>query len=441
METIPQKSNVNINYSIMKKIFIIGSGGREHAICEQFKKSPQEIKIFASPGNAGIAEIANIAELSLDDHNQVIDFCKKEEIDFVFVGPEQPLVSGIVDSLKNAGIRVFGPNKNAARLEGSKIFMKKIAADNHVPTAIYETFSEINPAISFAKKLGFPCVIKTDGLAAGKGVIIAQSEKDAEENIKEILLGKFGDAGKKIIIEEFLDGFEVSYFVICDGVNFLPLGFAHDHKKVGDGEVGLNTGGMGAYSPSPFIDKKMEQKIIDEIIIPTLRGLENQDSPFTGILFAGLMIVKNSPKLLEFNIRFGDPETQVILPRIKSDFVDLIEAAIDQRLDGFQIKFDEQKKVICVVICANGYPGEYKQGAEIKNLNQTIDISDTKILHAGTIKKDGKILANGGRVLNIVASNSSFKNARDKAYQVVDLINWSGGFVRKDIAKKVEGHF
>jgi len=422
----------------MKKILVIGSGGREHAICEQLKNSPQNIKIFALPGNAGIAQSAEIiSTIKQSDHQKIIEFCQNEKIDFVFVGPEQPLVEGLVDDLEKAKIRAFGPSKKAAQLEGSKIFMKKIAVENSVPTAAYETFINEKEAIEFAKKLGFPCVIKADGLAAGKGVIIAQNLDEAAEAITEILSGKFGDAGKKIIIEEFLDGFEASYFVLCDGHNFIPLGFAHDHKKVGENDSGPNTGGMGTYAPSPFISVADEENIIEKIIKPTLNGLENAGAPFRGILFAGLMIGTKGPKLLEYNVRFGDPETQVILPRIKSDFVALIEAAIDGTLDKFKVEFDEEKKLVCVVMCAKGYPENYEKGTEIKGLEEAGKISDVKILHAGTIKKDDKILANGGRVLNIVASAKSFKDARGKAYTTLDLIDWKEGFVRKDIAKNV----
>ncbi|OFW88296.1 MAG: phosphoribosylamine--glycine ligase, partial [Alphaproteobacteria bacterium RIFCSPHIGHO2_01_FULL_40_8] len=420
----------------MKKILVIGSGGREHAICEAFRKSPQKPEIFALPGNAGIAEIAKIVDgVRQNEHQKIIDFCQHKKIDFVFVGPEQPLSDGICDDLKQNGIRVFGPSKKASRLEGSKIFMKKIAMENAVPTAAYETFSNAKSALEFAKKLGFPCVIKTDGLASGKGVIIPQNFDEAKKTITEIFAGKFGDAGKNIIIEEFLEGFEVSYFVICDGKNFIPLGFAHDYKRVGENDSGTNTGGMGTYAPSPFVDKKIEEEIITKIIRPTLRGLENIDAPFKGILFAGLMIAKNKPKLLEFNIRFGDPETQVILPRIKSDFMTLIEAAIDGKLNKFHIEFDEEKKLVCVVMCAKGYPENYEKGSEIKGL---ANIKTAKILHAGTIRKDNKILANGGRVLNIIADGKTFAEARKKAYEAVDSIDWKEGFVRRDIAKKAD---
>jgi phosphoribosylamine--glycine ligase len=421
----------------MKKILVIGSGGREHAICEQFKKSPQNPKIFVLPGNAGTAEIAqNVEDIAQNEHEKIIDFCQKNQIDFVFVGPEQPLVDGLCDDLRANKIPVFGPSKKAAQLEGSKIFMKEIASNNEVPTAAYEVFFEAIPAKNFVQKLGFPCVIKTDGLAAGKGVTIAQDFDEAAKTIDEFFAGKFGEAGKKIIIEEFLDGFEASYFVLCDGKNFLPLGFAHDHKRVGENETGPNTGGMGTFAPSPFIDKKLEAEIIETIIKPTLRGLETIGAPFNGILFAGLMIGTKGPKLLEFNARFGDPETQVILPRIKSDFVALIEAAIFGKLDQFTPEFDEEKKLVCVVMCAKGYPKNYAKGTEIKDLEVAGQIAAVKILHAGTTKKDGKILANGGRVLNIVAQAETFAKAREKAYAAVDKINWADGFVRRDIAKK-----
>ena len=433
-------NNLNV-----KKILVIGSGGRENAICEAFKNSSQVTQIFALPGNAGTKNIAkNIENINIKDSQAIINFCQENQIDFVFIGPEQPLVEGLVDILENHKIRVFGPSKKASQLEGSKIFMKKIADDNNVPTAQYQTFEETKPALEFVKKIGFPCVIKADGLASGKGVIIAQNFEEATSSVEEILSGKFGDAGKKIIIEEFLKGFEVSYFVICDGKNFLPLGFAHDHKKVGENETGLNTGGMGTFAPSPFVNKQMEAIIIEKIIIPTLDGMNKINAPFRGILFAGLMIDGENPKLLEFNTRFGDPETQVLLPRIKSDFVALIESAIDGDLGNFKIEFDEEKKLVCVVICSNGYPEDYKKNIEIKNLRELEKrlekgniVDGVKILHAGTVEKDGKILAIGGRVLNIVASDKNFLSARQKAYKIIDMIGWKDGFARKDIAKEV----
>jgi phosphoribosylamine--glycine ligase len=434
--------------SAIKKILVIGSGGREHAICLALKNSAkinqQTCEIFVIPGNAGTDRIAkNIDNIDPLNFSEIIKFCKDQKIDFVFIGPEQPLTAGIVDELQKNNIAVFGPNKKASQLEGSKIFMKKIAIDNNIPTAQYQSFNNENLALDFAQKIGFPCVIKTDGLASGKGVIIAQNYLDAQKNINEIFQGKFGEAGKKIIIEEFLDGFEVSYFVICDGKNFLPLGFAHDHKKVGEGETGLNTGGMGSYSPSLKIDKELEEKIIETIIKPTIDGMAKIDAPFVGILFAGLMIKNREVKLLEFNIRFGDPETQVILPRLDCNFIELIESAINKKLDQFEIKFFEEKKLVCVVICAKGYPEEFRKGIEIKNLNliedQLIENNDSTlaILHAGTIAKDQKVFANSGRVLNVVASEKSFLEARKKAYDLIAKINWVDGFVRNDIAKDV----
>ncbi len=432
----------------LKKILLIGSGGREHAICKAFRNSKYSTKIFALNGNAGIQDDAEIISyIKPNQHLEIANFCLDQQIDMVFIGPEQPLVEGLSDFLRDKNIRCFGPSKQASQIEASKIFMKEIAKKNNVPTAQYQTFCETNSALEFIKKIGFPCVIKADGLASGKGVIIVDNLLDAQNNITEIFLGKFGEAGKKIIIEEFLRGFEASYFVICDGKNYLPLGFAHDHKKVGEGETGLNTGGMGTYSPSPLINQDLETKIIKKIIEPTLKGMENNQTPFTGILFAGLMIEHNEPKLLEFNARFGDPETQVILPRITSDFYDLIDYAIDGKLNEYQIKFDEDNHFVCVVICSKGYPENYQKNTEIKNLQDLqnaltnkIAISgkiydDVYILHAGTsISQDNKILATGGRVLNIVSKAKSLEEARKNAYEFLKNIDWDEGFCRKDIA-------
>ena len=418
------------------RILVIGSGGREHAICNKFYESEKVSKIFAIPGNAGISAVAEcVTDVKVADHQAVINFCRTQKIDLIFVGPEQPLVNGLVDDLEKAGLRAFGPSKYCAQLEGSKAFMKKIAADNNVPTAAYEVFLEADKAIEFAKKLGFPCVIKADGLAAGKGVVIAQNLKETIATIEEFFAGKFGEASKKIIIEEFLTGVEVSHFALCDGSNFISLGFACDHKKVGEGETGPNTGGMGTFSPSPFVTPEIEEIILSKIVAPTLAAMKKLGHPFKGILFGGIILTAQGPKLLEFNTRFGDPETQVILPRIKTDFIDLIEAAIDEKLAKTTIEFDEEKKLVCVVMCANGYPEAYQKGTEI-NLSATKNLHDVTILHAGTAIKNEKLVANGGRVLNIVASAQSFKDARRKAYEVVDLIDWKDGFVRRDIAQK-----
>ncbi|MFM8186534.1 MAG: phosphoribosylamine--glycine ligase [Alphaproteobacteria bacterium] len=433
-----------------KKILVIGSGGREHAICKAFKQSKYSTQIFALNGNAGIKEDAEIINnIKPNQHLEIANFCKNQGIDMVFIGPEQPLVDGLSDYLRSQNIRCFGPSKNASQLEASKIFMKEIATKNNVPTAQYQTFYELNPAVDFIKKIGFPCVIKADGLASGKGVIIVDNFFDAHKNISEIFAGKFGEAGNKIIIEEFLQGFEASYFVICDGKNYLPLGFAHDHKKVGEGETGLNTGGMGTYSPSTLIDKDLEKQIIEKIIEPTLQGMNANQTPFAGILFAGLMIHQNQPKLLEFNVRFGDPETQVILPRITSDFYDLIDCAIDGKLNEYQLSFDEENKFVCVVMCAKGYPENYQKNTEIKNLLNLQNalknqepiggkiFNNVSVLHAGTIEsEDKKILANGGRVLNIVSKAKTIEEARKNAYDFLENIEWNEGFYRKDIALK-----
>lgn len=421
----------------MKKVLVIGSGGREHAIINKFRESKQVATIFALSGNAGIAQIAQcIDNIAIDDHQKIIEFCNKEKIDLVFIGPEQPLVNGIVDDLQKAGIKVFGASKMAAQLEGSKDFMKRIVSENNVPTAKYKSFSQKESALKFCQEIGFPCVIKTDGLAAGKGVIIVQNQDEAQQTIDEIFAGKFGAAGNKIIIEEFLEGFEISYFVISDGKNFLPLGSACDHKRVGENDTGANTGGMGTYSPAPLLDKKLEEEVLQKIIKPTLQGMEKIGSPFVGILFAGLMITKNGAKLLEFNIRFGDPETQVILPRIKSDFYQLIEDATNQNLQNAEIKFDENKKTVCVVMCSKGYPENYQKNTEIKNLETAQKNTNVTILHAGTAIKEGKLVAVGGRVLNIVACTDSFKTSREECYKAIDLIDWENGFVRRDIAAK-----
>ncbi len=417
-------------------ILVIGSGGREHAICLKFKQSSGIDEIYALPGNAGIAEIATCVDnVDVTNHDKIITFCNKNKVELVFVGPEQPLVDGIVDDLERSNIRVFGPDKNNSRLEGSKDFMKRIASENNIPTAEYKTFTETKPAIKYAKSLGFPCVIKADGLAAGKGVIIAQNKKDAQEAICDFLENdKFGDAGKKIIVEEFLVGTEVSYFVICDSNGYQYIGSANDHKKAGEGGTGPNTGGMGTFTPSPFVNDGIEEEVNTNIIEPALNALKKEGKPFRGILFAGLVITKDGVKLLEFNTRLGDPETQIILPLIENDFAKLINHAVDNKLDKIKVKINNNKKFICVVVASNGYPGKYNKNILIENLNKVDEVNDTYLIHAGTVAREGKVYSNGGRVLNIVASGDSFKEARKKAYEAVKVIDWKDGFVRSDIA-------
>jgi len=418
------------------KILVIGSGAREHAIIHQINQSSKAKQIFALPGNAGIANIAtNVENIKINDHNQIIKFCQENQIDLVIIGPEQPLVDGLVDDLQANNIKVFGPSKQASRLEASKIFTKKICDQYNIPTAFYQEFDQVENALKFLKdNQDYPIVIKADGLAAGKGVIIAQDYHQASNEVKQIMDGKFGSAGNKIIIEEFLDGVEVSYFAICDGKNAQFFGSAGDHKKIGEGETGLNTGGMGTYSPSPFIDQKLQQEIFDQFIIPTLKAMSDLNSPFIGFLFAGIILTKKGPKLLEFNTRFGDPEAQVILPRLETDFIDIILAAINGNLDQIDIKFSNQKGV-CVIIASKGYPENYQKNQPI---NLPSKIADNQLIfHAGTKMIDGQILSNGGRVLAAVSFADNFELAINSAYQLVANIDYKDGYYRKDIGGNV----
>lgn len=415
------------------KILVIGSGGREHAIIHQIKQSPLTKAVFCIPGNAGIESICSVnSNIKIDDNQAIINFCHQNQIDLVIIGPEQPLVNGLVDDLKKAGIKSFGPSKLASRLEGSKIFTKKICDKYHIATAKYQNFDNMAPAIKYLDEIGIPCVIKADGLAAGKGVIIAANKNEAETAIKEIFSGKFGEAGKKIIIEEFLTGPEVSFFAICDGKTALYFGDACDHKKVGENETGPNTGGMGTYSPSFLVSNELKNEIINSIINPTLKAMKAENSSFTGFLFAGLILTKDGPKLLEFNTRLGDPETQVLLPRLETDLVELIIKACDENLAGSEIKL-KNEAAICVVLAANGYPENYQKGTEIKNL-EAIKDKNIIVFHAGTKKENNKILANGGRVLGITALSKDIKQARIMVYGAINLIDWKEGFYRKDIA-------
>jgi len=420
------------------KVLVIGSGGREHAIIHQLKKSPILEEVFCLSGNAGIEPIANcITNINISNQQEIIDFCLENQIDLVIIGPEQPLVEGLADALQANNIKAFGPSKNAARLEGSKAFTKKVCDDYNIPTARYQAFEKAAPAIKYLDEIGLPCVVKADGIAAGKGVIIAFDQQTAIDAIEEIFGGKFGDAGKTLIIEEFLEGVEVSFFAICDGKNAQFFGTAGDHKKVGEGDTGLNTGGMGTYSPSPFIDEKMQSEVMQNIIHPTLKAMANLGCPFVGILFAGLILTKNGPKLLEFNTRFGDPETQSLLPRLKTDLLQLMLDAVNGNLENKSVEFND-KSAICVVLAAKGYPEEYHKGSEIKKLSEAEKSGDNVIIfHAGTKKIGDKITANGGRVLGVVALDSDIKKARIKAYQAVDIIDWSDGFCRRDIGNTI----
>lgn len=422
----------------MNKVLVIGSGGREHAIIHKIKESPFVSEVFCIPGNAGIAEIAKcFDDIKIDEQEKILQFCRLNEIDFVVIGSEQPLIEGLSDELKKAKINVFGPSKAAARLEGSKIFTKQLCDQFNIPTAKYQAFNDKVKAIAYLNEVEMPIVIKADGIAAGKGVIIAENENDAVIAIEEILGGKFGKAGNEIVIEEFLFGPEISFFVICDGKKGLFFGSAGDHKKVGEGETGLNTGGMGTYSPSPFVDEKLHSEIMTQIIEPTLKGMAQNGCAFSGILFAGIILTKNGPKLLEYNVRLGDPEAQSILPRLKSDLFKLMFDASKENLNE-EVEFSDQKAV-CVVLASKGYPESFEKNTEIKNL-EAAKSENILIFHAGTKKENGKLLAIGGRVLGVTALADDFATARKNSYEAVDKINWPNGFCRRDIGVSAE-HF
>ena len=410
---------------------VIGSGGREHSICYKLKQSPNTKKLICIPGNAGTKELAENINIDIKNFNEILDTLKTHKIDLVIIGPEEPLVNGIVDFLKKEGIRVFGPDKFASQLEGSKAFMKNLCKENNIPTAKFGIFEDYDSAINFLEQNKTPIVVKADGLAAGKGVSICKSQDDAKEKIKEIISGKF-KSSKKVVLEEFLEGEELSYFIVVDKNSFQFFGSAQDHKKVGEGDVGPNTGGMGAYSPSNLLNNDLEVKIINKIIKPTLEAMENLGHPYKGFLYAGLMICKGEPYLIEYNIRMGDPECQVLMMRLKTDLVNIIDFATTDKLEKIKIKWHEENS-ITIVLCAKGYPGNYLKNSEIKNLNK-ININEfNQIFHAGTYEKNNKIFSMGGRVLNITSKGSNLKDARDMSLRNLKKINWEDGFYRKDI--------
>ena len=417
------------------KVGIIGSGGREHAICKSLKKSQKISQIYCFPGNAGTEEIAKNINLDLDNFEYLKNFIIEEKIDLIVIGPEKPLVNGLADYLEQFNIKVFGPNKVASQLEGSKIFTKQICEKYNIPTAKFGIFQNREDSKKFLKKTNFPTVIKADNLASGKGVYICSNEDEADIAIEEIFNGKFGDA-KNLLIEEFLEGEEMSYFTINDGNNFKHFGSAQDHKRVMDGDKGKNTGGMGAYSPSRLMNEELENKIIERIIKPTLKALTELGSEYKGFLYAGLMIVNNEPYLIEYNVRMGDPECQTILPKLETDLLDIFLACCEKRLNKFEIKWSN-KKSLCVVLCSNGYPDSFKKNVEIKNLEKIKLDKQEYIFHAGSLKKEGKTYAIGGRVLNFVALSDEFINARQMIYKRLDELDWQGGFYRKDIGHKV----
>ena len=417
------------------KVGVIGSGGREHAICLSLKNSSKIEKIFCFPGNAGTSEIAENVILNLDDFVNIKNFILEKKINLIVVGPEKPLVDGLVDYLDQFNINVFGPNKIASQLEGSKIFTKKLCQKFNIPTAKFGIFQNKQDAKKFLENTKYPTVIKADNLASGKGVYICNDNQDAHTAIDEIFDGKFGEA-KNLLIEEFLKGEEMSYFIISDGVNFKNFGTAQDHKRVLEGDKGKNTGGMGAYSPSRLISEEMENKIISKIIKPTLEGLSELGTKYKGFLYAGLMIINNEPFLIEYNVRMGDPECQTILPKLKTDLSEVFLACCNENLNKVNLDW-LNKKSLCVVVCSNGYPDEFKKNIKIKNLKSVNLQSQNYLFHAGTNKKDGEVYAVGGRVLNFVSLSNSFNDAKMNITKNLDELNWSGGFYRKDIGYKV----
>ena len=420
------------------KVLIVGGGGREHALAWKAAQSPKVDHVYVAPGNAGTALEDNIENVNISAENipALLDFAKNNDIELTIVGPEAPLVLGIVDAFSAAGLKAFGPSKGAAQLEGSKAFTKDFLARHHIPTADYQNFTEIEPALAYLKETGAPIVIKADGLAAGKGVIVAMTMDEAEAAVKDMLAGNaFGEAGHRVVIEEFLEGEEASFIVMVDGKNILPMVTSQDHKRVGEGDTGPNTGGMGAYSPAPVVTAEVHQRIMKEVIIPTVEGMAAEGNPYTGFLYAGLMISEDgAPKVIEYNCRFGDPETQPIMMRLKSDLVDHCLQALDGKLDSAKADWDERTS-IGVVLAAGGYPDDYNKGDVISGLDSADNVT-TKIFHAGTAEKDGQVVTNGGRVLCVCALGDSVTDAQAKAYEVVNKVSWKDVYFRTDIGHR-----
>jgi phosphoribosylamine--glycine ligase len=416
-------------------ILLLGAGGREHALAWKMAASPLADRLFCAPGNAGIAREAECVDLDIADHAAVIAFCRGHAIDFVVVGPEAPLCAGIVDDLEAAGIKAFGPSRAAARLEGSKGFTKDLCRSAGIPTAAYQRFRAADAAKAYARACGAPLVVKADGLAAGKGVVVAESLATAEAAIDMMLGGGLGDAGAEVVIEEFLDGEEASFFALCDGATALPLASAQDHKRAFDGDKGPNTGGMGAYSPAPIVDAAMSAWVMEEIVLPTLAAMKAMDAPYKGVLFAGLMLTSAGPKLMEYNVRFGDPECQVLMLRLKSDLVPALLASRDGVLGSIDLRWHEQA-ALTVVMAARGYPGAYAKGSVIDGLDQAAAVDGAEIFHAGTKREGGRIVADGGRVLDVSAIGNTVREAHDRAYQAVSRIKWPEGFCRHDIGAR-----
>tara|TARA_R110000868_G_scaffold13778_2_gene63827 strand:- start:4752 stop:6110 length:1359 start_codon:yes stop_codon:yes gene_type:complete len=419
-------------YSIAMNVLVIGSGGREHALCWKIAESPLVSKLFCAPGNGGIASIAECVALAPLDFDAIVGFCREKRIDFVVVGPEDPLVAGLVDRLDAEGIKSFGPSAAAAQLEGSKGYTKDLCAEFNIPTAAYGRFADAAAAKAFIAKKGAPIVVKADGLAAGKGVIIAMNMNEALAAIDEIFSGRFGKAGAEVVVEEFLEGEEASFFALCDGTTAMPLATAQDHKRVFDHDLGPNTGGMGAYSPAAVLTPALVDRVMREIINPTMAAMKSRGTPFKGVLFAGLMLTKSGPQLIEYNARFGDPETQVLMTRLASDIMPALIAAHDGTLDKQKLDWKDDA-ALTVVMAANGYPGTYEKDTEIGGLAAAGALDGVQVFHAGTRLDGARMLANGGRVLNITATGASVGAAQAKAYEAVAKIDWPEGFCRSDI--------
>lgn len=413
-------------------ILILGSGGREHALAWAVKQNPKCDRLIVAPGNAGIADLAECAALDVLDGAAVVEFCAANAIDFLIIGPEAPLAAGVADAARAAGILTFGPNQDAAQVEASKAFTKALCDASGAPTAAYARFDAAEPARAYLRKMGAPIVVKADGLAAGKGVIVAESLDEALAAVDDMFGGEFGSAGAEVVIEEFMRGEEASFFVLTDGKDALAIGTAQDHKRVGDGDTGPNTGGMGAYCPAPVLTAEIQQQAMDEIILPSIRELARRGTPYAGVLYAGLMIENGRARLIEYNARFGDPECQVMMMRLGAQALDLLLACAEGRLSEISVNWADDH-AITVVLAAKGYPGAYAKGTAIHGLDQLASDSRNMVFHAGTTRVDGQILANGGRVLNVTARGDSLAEAHARAYAMVDQIDWPEGFCRRDI--------
>jgi len=418
------------------KVLVVGGGGREHALVWKISQSPKVTKIYCTPGNAGISEQATIVSIKANDLNGLLEFALREEINLTVVGPEEPLTKGIVDLFESKGLSIFGSSQKAAEIEGSKAFAKEMMKKYRIPTASYEIFEDHKEAMAYIRKHGAPIVVKADGLAAGKGVIACKTVEEAFQSVEQIMVDKiFGEAGNRVVIEEYLVGEEASYIAFTDGKAILPMASSQDHKPVFDGDEGPNTGGMGAYSPAPVVTDQVHEKILEKILRPLIQGMGEEGRPYKGVLYAGLMIHDSHPKVLEFNARFGDPETQPVLMRMKGDIVPILEACIKGNLSQYQIEWDN-RAAVCVVMASKGYPGDYEKGKAIKGLKEVSRMKDVFVLHAGTGLKDGQMVTNGGRVLGVTGLGKDIPSAIERTYQAVKKISWDGVHYRTDIGRK-----